>query len=481
MTGVVRYRAGLAVIASVVWLFAIALGPVFAASPEPSAAATPPRSGVASSPPRPGPPFPDPIDGQAIYDYAGVFRPETVSQAELIVDAIKAQTKAEIAVYAQALGRDGITADEAGTHAAALMDQWGVGRAGVNDGLVILFDLDTSLAHGQVQLYPGSGFADRYMSQDMLQSVFDTDMAPLLANGDLDSALMTALARVATATLEARTATGKDVGSTGVEPGPPFPPPETGRAVYDFAGIFSPGTIVKAESTIDAIEARTTAEVAVYTQDSGTDPTTDETEAKARALMDQWGVGRAGFNDGLVIFFDMQPNLQHGQVQLYAGPGFEAAFLSNEERQAIYANDMLPHLRSADFDGALTVALQKVDAAATVEHAASLQRARQVNAVIGLDRGTDRLPRPRRLGAPLLAPLWQGPGLSRRSVGPDARAAARSDRGIRRDDHGWRDLAPSPDDGHARPRLARADRVPGGSRWPAGAAQGRDRHGPGEG
>jgi len=167
-------------------------------------------------------------------------------------------------------------------------------------------------------------------------------------------------------------------------PGPPFPQPETDRAVYDYAGILSPGAITDAERVIDAIEARTGAEVVVYTQDSGGFPSTDETMVKARALMDQWGVGRKGFNDGLVIFFDMQPNLQHGQVQLYAGPGFESTFLSNSERQAIYENDMLPHLRSADFDGALAVALQKVDAATTSEHAAALERGRQFNAVLGL-------------------------------------------------------------------------------------------------
>ena len=166
--------------------------------------------------------------------------------------------------------------------------------------------------------------------------------------------------------------------------GPPFPPPEAGRSVYDYAGIFSQSTIAAAQATIDGIRTRTSAEIAVYTQDSGGDPTTDETAAKARALMDQWGVGRKGFDDGLVIFFDMQPNLVHGQVQLYAGPGFEAAFLSNAERQAIYENDMLPYLKAADFNGALSVALHDVDAAATPEHAASLQGARQANAVVGL-------------------------------------------------------------------------------------------------
>ena len=168
-------------------------------------------------------------------------------------------------------------------------------------------------------------------------------------------------------------------------PGPPFPQPTVGRAVYDFAGILSVDAIARAEATIDVIEARTAAGIVVYTQDSGSyDLTTDATRAKAAALIDQWGVGRAGFDDGLAIFFDLEPNLQHGQVQLYAGPGFEAAYLSNEERQRIFDDDMLPHLRSGDFDGALDVALERIDAAATPEHAAALQTARQVNAVVGL-------------------------------------------------------------------------------------------------
>jgi uncharacterized membrane protein YgcG len=338
------------------------------------------------SPPPVGPPYPDPVDGQAVYDYAGVFSATTKAQAEQIVDAIEAQTKAEIAVYTQATGREDVTEAEAEADAQALMDQWGVGRAGIDDGLVILFDLDTSLQHGQVQLYAGPGFAERHLSTDELQAIYQDDMLPILETGDLDSALLVGLAQIVNGTFDSPSPGGGKpfVGATAPAPGPPFPPPETDRAVYDYAGILSPEAIVKAEATIDAIESRTAAEVVVYTQDSGTYPTTDETEAKARALIDQWGVGRAGFNDGLVIFFDMQPNLEHGQVQLYAAPGFEAAYLSNQERQSIFDNDMLPHLQAADFDAALGVALEKIDAAATPAHAADLERSRQVNAVLGL-------------------------------------------------------------------------------------------------
>jgi uncharacterized membrane protein YgcG len=166
--------------------------------------------------------------------------------------------------------------------------------------------------------------------------------------------------------------------------GPPFPQPVEGQAVYDDAGILSAEAIADAEATIDAIEERTGAEIVVYTQlvDYGVTP--EDTEARAIALIDQWGVGRRGFDDGLAIFFDIDPSLEHGQVQLYAAPGFETTFLTNAERQAIYEDDMLPFLREADFDGALGIALERIDAVATPENAARLETARQLNAVLGL-------------------------------------------------------------------------------------------------
>ena len=166
--------------------------------------------------------------------------------------------------------------------------------------------------------------------------------------------------------------------------GPPFPDPEPDRAVYDEAGVFRPATITSAEETIDAIEARTGAEVVVYTQLVDYGISIEEAEGHAQALMDQWGVGRKGFDDGLVILFDLDPSRVHGQVQLYGGPGYRAAFLDNGEKQRIFDEDMLPLLEAGDLDGALLVALERVDANATPEHASKLQTARQIDAAMGL-------------------------------------------------------------------------------------------------
>ena len=171
--------------------------------------------------------------------------------------------------------------------------------------------------------------------------------------------------------------------------GPPFPPPVTDQVVYDYGDIFSSETEVSATRTIVAIEERVGAEVVVFSQFK---PGAGEssTEQDAIALMDQWGVGRRGFDDGLVILFNMTratclPNASgNGQVQLYAGPGYRATFLSNSQRQAIFDNDMLPLLRECDLDGALLVALDRIDAAATPANAQALERARIIDALMGL-------------------------------------------------------------------------------------------------
>ena len=166
--------------------------------------------------------------------------------------------------------------------------------------------------------------------------------------------------------------------------GPPYPDPVDGQAVYDNAGILSDAAIADAEATSTRSRTGPPPRSSSTPQLVDYGVTTEETETRARALIDQWGVGRRGFDDGLAIFFDIDPSLEHGQVQLYAAPGFEATFLTNAERQAIFDDDMIPFLQRADFDGALGVALERIDAAATPENAARLQAARQVNAVLGL-------------------------------------------------------------------------------------------------
>jgi hypothetical protein len=171
--------------------------------------------------------------------------------------------------------------------------------------------------------------------------------------------------------------------------GPPYPDPVLTQAVYDTAGLFDAQTIAKAEAIVDRIEERTGAEVVVYTQVKP-GATTESTEADAIALINEWGVGRQGFDDGLAVLMNVYSEAGgrvRGQVQLYAAPGFRALYLTNEERQAIFEEEMLPLLRDQRFDEALLVALARVDTAATAERAGQLQLGRQVDAVVGIVGG----------------------------------------------------------------------------------------------
>ena len=174
--------------------------------------------------------------------------------------------------------------------------------------------------------------------------------------------------------------------------GPPYPQPVNDVVLYDFAGVLSPETETSATATIVGIEQRTGAEVAIYSQYKP-GSSEDSTRSDAKALLDQWGVGRAGFFDGLVILINMNRRTcipggsGNGQVQLYAGDGYRAAFLSDAERQQIFDDDMVPLLRECDIDGAILVAMERIDANATPEHANVLQTARQIDAIVGLVGG----------------------------------------------------------------------------------------------
>jgi TPM domain/Predicted membrane protein (DUF2207) C-terminal domain len=165
--------------------------------------------------------------------------------------------------------------------------------------------------------------------------------------------------------------------------GPPFPSPNPGQAVYDGPGALHPDTVAHLETEIDQIEARSGAEIAVYIQ---VDPTATEASNldAARALMDQWGVGRNGFDDGLVILLGLQPDLVHGKVSLYAGSGFKSAYLNEDQLAGIIATDFVPSAVQGDLDSAMLSTVAAVDHAVSPGGRDRLQRARIIDALLGL-------------------------------------------------------------------------------------------------
>jgi uncharacterized membrane protein YgcG len=165
-----------------------------------------------------------------------------------------------------------------------------------------------------------------------------------------------------------------------------FPDPVAGQRVYDTAGIWTSSTVTEADRLIRAIEDRTAAQVVVYSQLVDYGVTGDDATAQGRALGMQWGVGRNGFNDGLVVLFDIDPSRIHGQVAIVGGDGFRSAYIDDAESKRIIDQAIVPLLvgGSPDFNGALLAGLGRVDQATTPQRASDLQRARLINAVLGV-------------------------------------------------------------------------------------------------
>lgn len=165
--------------------------------------------------------------------------------------------------------------------------------------------------------------------------------------------------------------------------GPPYPEPFDGTAVYDPAGAIGSEVEQRLEARIDEIENRSAAEIAILIE---LDPDVDAeaADSNAAALMDQWGVGRSGFDDGLVILVALDETLTGGQLVLYGGSGFDAVYANEERRQQIFDDTMLPRLRADDVSGALEAGLGALDPLISADGRARLDRARQLNAVLGL-------------------------------------------------------------------------------------------------
>ena len=165
-----------------------------------------------------------------------------------------------------------------------------------------------------------------------------------------------------------------------------FPDPVFDQAVYDAAGVLDAGTQAALEQRIDALESRSGAEVAIYLQ---VDPSQDfETNLTlAEALMNEWGVGRAGYDDGFVILVSFEEDLVHGVISTYAGSGFKAAYLSVDDQERLINQDMAPDFRAGQVGAGLMAALDVVDAAVTPAATERLETYRQVNALVGIPGG----------------------------------------------------------------------------------------------
>ena len=165
--------------------------------------------------------------------------------------------------------------------------------------------------------------------------------------------------------------------------GPPFPDPVEDQSVYDTAGMLSPAAISQIEALIDDMEAEVGAEMVVYTQDVS-DISEDQNFENARALVDQWGIGRAGFDDGVVLMIGLDPDPGESRVSLFGGSGFVNSYASEEQLQSIIDDTFVPLAVSGQRKEAIVETVRAVTNTASPEVRAELERSRQINAALGL-------------------------------------------------------------------------------------------------
>ncbi|MBA2631796.1 MAG: TPM domain-containing protein, partial [Chloroflexi bacterium] len=153
--------------------------------------------------------------------------------------------------------------------------------------------------------------------------------------------------------------------------------------VYDEADMFSADTEASLEASIDEIEAETGAEIVFYTQHDP-DITEDENLDKAKALIDEWGIGRSGFDDGLVLMVALDPDPGESRVSLYGGSGFLGAYANEDALTRIIDDSFVPSARVGDFDSAALRTIEALDARMDADGSDRLETLRVVNGALGL-------------------------------------------------------------------------------------------------
>ena len=139
--------------------------------------------------------FGQPTPGVRIYDRAGVLSPAQVATLERDAQTVSA-AGAPVIVYLQA---DSATYDETESAAKKLMDLWDIQSApNARDGLVLFLNLKPGdLHHGQFAFFAGKTQRSGNLPQYELQRIFDDQMKPLMAKGDLAGGLAAGLQAVA--------------------------------------------------------------------------------------------------------------------------------------------------------------------------------------------------------------------------------------------------------------------------------------------
>ncbi len=145
-------------------------------------------------------------------------------------------------------------------------------------------------------------------------------------------------------------------------PEKPFPP----RLVNDFAGLLKPEEINSLERKLVNFDDTTSTQIAIVTV---SDLKGYDKADYAQRIGEKWGVGRKGFDNGIVILVKPKTAYSQGEVFIATGYGLEGA-IPDLVCADIIDNEILPAFRQGDYYGGLDKATDVLMALASGEFSA---------------------------------------------------------------------------------------------------------------
>lgn len=122
--------------------------------------------------------------------------------------------------------------------------------------------------------------------------------------------------------------------------------------VNDFAGVLNKSWIESQNNALKTLDARTGTEIAVVTiQSLGG----DTIENYAVKLFEEWGIGKKGKDNGILILLAMSDR----EVRIEVGYGLEGT-ITDAESSRIIQNMMIPELKNGNTEKALSSALNTI-------------------------------------------------------------------------------------------------------------------------
>ncbi|HPL93529.1 MAG TPA: TPM domain-containing protein [Paludibacteraceae bacterium] len=133
-------------------------------------------------------------------------------------------------------------------------------------------------------------------------------------------------------------------------PNKPNPP----RLVNDFAGIFAPNELQQLEQYLVLVDDSTSNQIVVVTVN---DLGNYDKAQFATELGQQWGVGDASFDNGIVLLIKPKVGNQSGEVFIAVGYGLEAV-IPDAIAKRIIEEVTIPYFRQNDYYGGALATVQ---------------------------------------------------------------------------------------------------------------------------